>query len=326
MKRTVAWGALLLAVYLATGLYVVRGNEQALVRRFGRARLPLAASGLHYDLPWPFVRIDRVNVNQAQNLSVGVGLADALETRGFLQAVDLDRQGEFLTGDKNILNLAVNVQYRVADPFVYLCRGESPEIGLRLLVESLVTDAVARSGVDYVHPLGLNELRALLTDRAREAALRLPWGLFIEEVTIAQAFPPVEVKAAFLDVSNARAEKDRLIQQEQAQGEKRLAAAQATVRQWLDRAASERLRRIETARGSANRFSTIVAEFAREAESTGQPREAVRRRTMQRLLAQAMDQLLPRFAGKVLIDPQDPVDLTIFPPRETPPVSPPREK
>ncbi|HTI51014.1 MAG TPA: protease modulator HflK, partial [Planctomycetaceae bacterium] len=293
MKRFCFWCLSLAAIYLASGLYVVRGNEQALVRRFGRAQLPLAASGLHIDLPWPFTRIDRVNVNQVQTLTIGVVPAEPPEGAGFLQEAYVDRQGEFLTGDKNILNLTVNVQYRITDPFAFLCQGKSPEIGIKLLAESLVTDAVARSGVDYVHPLGLNELRAFLTRRTREAADRQPWGILVEDVTIAGAFPPVEVKASFLDVSNARAEKDRLIQQEQSQAEKRLAAARAVGRQRLDQAQALRQARIEMAKGDADRFLTIVAEFRRDAESTAQSPSAVRRRTMQRLFSAAMEQLLP---------------------------------
>lgn len=316
MKRLLLWGLAAAGVYLASGLYIVRGNEQALVRRFGKARFPLAASGLHFDLPWPFARIDRVNVNQVQTLSVGVAPFDSREGDGFLREVNLDRQGEFLTGDKNILNLAVNVQFRIGDPYAWLCQGTSPEIGLKLLTESLVTDAIAQSGVDYVHPLGLNELRVWLTKATREAADRRPWGVIVEDVTISGAFPPVEVKAAFLDVTNARAEKDRVISQEQARAEKQLSAARDVARQRLDRAASARQARIEGAKGAADRFSTLIAEFDRDARSSVDSPAAVRRRTMQRWYSSAIEQLLPKLAGKVIIDPRDGVDLTIFPPAE----------
>ena len=60
MTRLSVGIAALCLVYLATGMFIVRGNEQALVRRFGRAVLPLKDSGLHYDLPWPLARIDRI--------------------------------------------------------------------------------------------------------------------------------------------------------------------------------------------------------------------------------------------------------------------------
>jgi membrane protease subunit HflK len=314
MMRWILFGSLF-GIYLASGLFIVRGNELALVRRFGRARLPLAASGLHFDLPWPFTRIDRVNTNEVRNLTIGVSTTEPLESSGFLREINVDRQGEFLTGDKNILNLSVHVQYRIGDPYAWLCRGANPEAGLKLLVESLVTDTVSRSGVDYVHPLGLNELRALLSRRAREAAERHPWGVIVDDVTIAGAFPPVEVKAAFLDVSNARAERDRMINQQQAQGEKRIAAARAIAEREHDRAEAERNARIENARGAADRFRAIVAAFERDAGSADDI-AGVRRRSMQRLYSAAMEEWLPRLSGKVLIDPRDSVDLTIFPPAE----------
>ena len=57
-----------LLAYFASGLFIVRGNEQVLVRRFGKARLPLVASGLRFDLPWPFVRLDRVNLNEVRTV------------------------------------------------------------------------------------------------------------------------------------------------------------------------------------------------------------------------------------------------------------------
>lgn len=312
------WIAGTLLAYLASGIFIVRGNEQALVRRFGKAQRPLAASGLHFDLPWPFTRIDRLNVHEVRTISIGVATAEPLESTGFLREINIDRQGEFLTGDKNILNLAVIVQYRIDDPYAWLCLGADPEVGLKLLAESIVADTVSRSGVDYVHPLGLNELRAILTRQTREAVERQPWGVVVDEVTIAGAFPPVEVKAAFLDVSNARAEKERMINQQQAQGEKRVAAARAVAAREIDRAEAERSARIETARGSADRFLAIIAEFHRD---SGTPTDAsvARRQTMLRLYAAAMEELMPRLAGKVLIDPHDTVDLTIFPPAEPPP-------
>ncbi|MGE5192052.1 MAG: protease modulator HflK [Deltaproteobacteria bacterium] len=317
MKRLVGWGAALAGIYLASGLYVVRGNEQALVRRFGRADPALVAGGLHFDLPWPFVRIERVNVHELRTITVGVAAAEAFDGAGFLRDVNLDRQGEFLTGDKNILNVQVGVQYAIADPHRYYFGCQSPDTGLRLLAESLAAETIAQCGVDYVHPLGLNELQALLTQAVRQAVERQPWGIAVDRVTIIGA-PPVEVKAAFVDVSNARAEKVRMISQEESRRERLLAASRARVQQTLDRAEADRLARVESARGSADRFLRVVSQFQSEAESGGQAAEEVRRAAMRRMLAAALEGLLPKLAGKVLLDPTQPVDLTIFPPRDEP--------
>ena len=48
--------------------------------------------------------------------------------------------------------------------------------------------------VDFVHPLGLSELRALLMQSVREAVDREPWGLSVDDLTIAGVLPPVEVE------------------------------------------------------------------------------------------------------------------------------------
>jgi membrane protease subunit HflK len=312
MKRALSWGAAVLAVYLASGFYIVRGNEQAVVRRFGRADQALLSGGLHFDLPWPFVRLERVNRHELRTLTIGITTGESPDGAGFLRNINLDRQGEFLTGDKNIINIQASVHYAIATPHDYFFGCQSPDTGLKLLAESLVAEKVAQSSVDYIHPLGLKELQALLTQKLREAVDGQGWGIAVDSVTLV-GMPPVEVKAAFLDVSNARAEKDRLLSQEQSRAERLLAASRAVVQQTLDRAQAERLSRVESARGSADRFVRLVEQFQSEAESGKQSPADVRRATMQRLLASALDELLPKLARKVLLDPTRPVDLTIFP-------------
>ncbi len=321
MKRALLAGGAILLLYLATGFYVVRGNERALIRRFGKANQALAAGGLHYDLPWPLARIERVNIHELRTLSIGISAAEVFDGGGFLLNADrerrgLDRAGEFLTGDKNIVNLQVNVHYAVNDPHRFLFGSKSPETGLKLLAESLVTEYVGQSSVDYVHPLGLNELQVLLTQAARRAVEREPWGILVDRVTIAGVLPPVEVKAAFLDVSNARAERDRVVSQEYSRAEKLLAASRAAAGQLADRAQADRLTRIESARGAADRFVRIVEQFRLETGSEGASYAQVRTATMQRLWSSALEELLPKLARKILVDPSQPVDLMLFKPSE----------
>src|ERR1700675_2095684 len=99
MMRALGWGAAALAFYLARGFYIVWGNEMGLVRRCGKADRALVAGGLHVDLPWPFIRIERVNVHELRTITVGIAAGDAFAGAGFLQELNLERQGEFLTGD-----------------------------------------------------------------------------------------------------------------------------------------------------------------------------------------------------------------------------------
>ena len=311
MKRMVLITALLLAAYAATGIYVVRGNEQAVVRWFGKAQPRLVGSGLHFGWPWPLCRVDRVNLNESRTVTIGLGNADEVDDSDFLKAPAYSRQSEYLTGDKNILNLQVSVQYRVDDPLRYLLQQESPERHLRFLTQSLVSDVVARSGVDYVHPLGLNALRQLLTVEARRRAGLLRVGVFVEDVTLADVRPPVPVKQAFLDVSNARAEKERLNSEAQTLSEKLVAQANAQSSQLQDQAEAARAQGLSAATGEASRFNALVDQFDLAGKTGTESRARSRDLTMQRLYWSALDDLLPRLARQIYVDGQKPVDLTI---------------
>ena len=298
--------------WLASGFFVIRGNEQGLVRRFGRVTATPARSGLHWNLPWPLTRVDRINVSELRTLTIGVAAPDAQDPQGFLRPSGLDRVGEFLTGDKNLLNLQVHVQYRIADPYRWLCTVETPEVQLRLLTENCLAEAVAQSGVDYVHPLGLNELRQRLTRDLLEATSDQRLGAAIEDVTIAAVWPPVEVKGAFLDVSNARAEKDKLIEQQKSRAEQQLTSTRAQARQRIDQAETSRRSLVETARGQADRFRSFVAALQTSGESPGD-RARVRERALQRLWLDSLAQIWPNLGRTLVVETDQPVDLRMFP-------------
>ncbi len=307
-----------LALYAASGLFVVKGNERALVTRMGRADQALVGAGLHYDLPWPWARVRRVNLHELRTVSVGLRGGESLREADFLRGLAADRQGEFLTGDKNVLHLQIDVQYSIVDPYLWLFGDARPERGVRLLTEALATDVIARSGVDFVHPLGLDELTRLLTRLMQHAVEQQPWGVVVDDVSIGGVFPPVEVKAAFLDVSNARAEKDRLIHEEHTRGEQRLSNAQAAARQRVQQAETERNTQVEGARGAADRFARVIAQFHHEAQTGAVDYRAVKQRAMSRMYAETLETVLPRLAGKVFLDSDQPVDLTIAPDKSSP--------
>lgn len=309
MKR---WSLIILLVasaYASSGFYVVRGNEQAVVRWFGKAQPQLVSSGLHFGWPWPMCRVDRLNLNETRTVTIGMGTADEVDDSDFLKPPVTSRQSEYLTGDKNILNLQVTVQYRVDDPRLFLLQHENPESHLRSLTQSLVTDVVARSGVDYVHPLGLNALRQLLTIETRRMAGRHSLGIFVEDVSLADVRPPVPVKQAFLDVSNARAEKERVMSEAQTLSERVISQATAQASQLRDQAESSRAQAISVATSEASRFNALVNQFQRQPQAAA--RSLTRSMTMQRLYWSTLEQLLPKLARQIYVDSQKPVDLTI---------------
>lgn len=309
-----------LGAYVASGLFIVQGNEKGVVRRFGRVLTApdggarLLSSGLHFDLPWPFSAVDRINLNELRTLSIGSVELDAADANLFLRTLNSVNQSEFLTGDKNILNVQIGVQYRVSESGVldYLYASQAPERHLSLLAESTAADLIAASGVDFVHPLGLGELRNRLTTRVRELAAQLKLGVEVDEVTVNAVYPPIRVKAYFLDVSNARADKENYIHTARAYAEQKRAASQAEQKRIVNEAEAYRRERIELAQGEAESFNRLIAEFQRQEAAGVQSYAAARQMALRRRYLDTMEEVLGKVAGKVFLGSGRQVDLTIL--------------
>ncbi|MDP7275200.1 MAG: protease modulator HflK [Planctomycetaceae bacterium] len=319
--RTAVPLVVLLLVWLVSGFYIVRGNEQAVIRRFGQldrnpgGGVAVRSSGLRWDLPWPLTRVDRINTHEVRTMSIGQPEFDATLEEGnpdeFLVPVDPALQSQFLTGDRNILNLQVTIHYHVDDIAQFLFGIATPETRLRLLAESLVADTVTRCGVDFVHVLGRNRLKSLLVERlAQEPVQQL--GLVIDDVTVGAVYPPIQVKSEFLEVMNARAERQTHINNATAYAGKRTFQREAEAQRIQFEAAAYKSRLISSARGEASRFNQLVSQIHREADSGPQDYLATRHLAMRRMYLDTMQTVFSRVAAKVLLDSGRAVDLTIL--------------
>ena len=109
LKGTLFFGGLfiILLLWMATGIYTVDPDEQALVRRFGEVT-DVAGPGLHWHPPTPIARHDIVKVTQVQRMEVGfrsqpTGLASTNPVEALM-----------ITGDENIVDVEMVVLYRIS--------------------------------------------------------------------------------------------------------------------------------------------------------------------------------------------------------------------
>lgn len=307
-------------LWLLTGIYIVGGNERAVVRRFGRAVTDpdsgpvLRRNGLHYDWPWPLSRVERVNLNEIRTLNIPLKSPEP-DVESLLLDEALPPEPAFLTGDKNLLNVYLAVQYRVDETAVanFLYGSEGLEDRLACLTETTTTNLLARSGVDYVQVSGLAEWRRELTRQLQQKADRQQLGVIIEDVALDEISPPIQVKADFLDVANARAEREQYIQAALSSAEQRRQAAQAEAREIRDAAQSQARKTRQAAEGSAARFVQLIRPFRTNPDSPDSVnRELSRRLAIERYYHQSLAEILERIQGQVLLDTGQPVDLTIL--------------
>jgi Cu+-exporting ATPase len=271
-RKKVAFGltTFLLLAYILSGLTIVRPDETAVVRRFGR---PVATldPGWHLRFPWPIEDALRVS-ERIRTIEVGFrenpDISAASWTWTSAHRKDNRRQEEatMITGDGNLVDIQAVLRYRVTNPSVYLFEVAGAEEVLRGSLESALRGLVA--GKPF-HELLTVEREAFQTEvlaRLRRTCASYGsehgMGIDLEGLSLIDLHPPAEVVAAYYAVAEAMEERDRRINKAQelataqrkaaladsdriiaranaAAAEKTLAAAGETLR-FLDRSAARR--------------------------------------------------------------------------------------
>ncbi|MFQ5808571.1 MAG: FtsH protease activity modulator HflK [Armatimonadota bacterium] len=289
-------GALALA-YAATGVYFVRPNEQAVVRRFGKVIAESVPPGMHYRLPYPFERVDRVTV-RARRVAVGFSIADSVTGRQPSAA-----EAQFLTGDRTVVDIQLMVQYAVREPARYLFRTPRAERLIEAAAASCLSEAVADIAVDSILTTGKIEAQQHVRGALQDTLDTHGVGVAIWSVSIQRAAPPAEVRDAFADVTSARVDRERIKDEADAYREEIVPLAQGEAEKVKSEALGYRQRRINEATGDTQRFARRLEEYQR-----------AKRVTRDRLYIESMERVLPKMR-KVIVDAQggaDAADVTIL--------------
>jgi membrane protease subunit HflK len=189
---------LLLAGYLLTGVTQVRQDERAVVRRFGRV-VEKPGPGLHFGLPYGMDRVDRVRKDFVQSVPVGY-VPEAEESD------DITPPGQLLTGDHNLVNVSVVVDYTVNGDEIedYVVQAERVDGVIARVAEAVLAEWVAQHSVDDVLLQGKAKLPGVLVRRTQKLIEPYRLGVVIQRASVAHLFPPSEVKFAFDEVTRAQ--------------------------------------------------------------------------------------------------------------------------
>ena len=247
--------------YLASGFYAVPATSLAVTRLFGTVVDGTVPPGVHWWWPRPIGRVDRAEVTRAFTMPIGYLAVE--DIRGLQPDPSISN---WLTGDTNILQLRAKVNYRIADPARYLFGTAQPAEVLRYVAGSAFTEAASALSVDDLLTSG--RLALIERVRARTQALLDQWGIGLQvlAVNLESVGPPAVVMAAFQDVQNARADRERLISEAETYANGVLPVARGEAEQRINEALTFRDQRVNRARGDAERFSALAAEHRRAPE------------------------------------------------------------
>lgn len=275
--RTVALAllALILAVWAATGLTVVRPDETAVVTRFGRPVAQLEP-GWHWRWPWPIEKAVRVS-QRVQTVEVGFRetfkgpASPAKEAKGGSLASltwsnphrlenRLVAESHMLTGDDNLVDVQVSVRYVIADPREYLFGVEDARELIRASCESAMRQAVAGRRFEDLLIFERARLQAEVLQRVRERVARYGGlGVELTGLNILDLHPPREVLAAYYGVAEAMEMRDEKLHEARAGAHKKEKAAEVDARKIQAEARAAYVEKALAAAGERDRFLTQSA-------------------------------------------------------------------
>ncbi len=261
-----------------TSVYKVNPGEVAVIRTFGKES-GQADQGLHFRVPL-VQDVDVVNLEKVRRIEVGFRGVRSEETESLM-----------LTGDENIVDARMIVQYRVADPSQFLFELRNPEAVLRNTAEVALRGIVGKTSIDDVLTSGKEKVQAETRALLKQLMTRYESGLDITEVKLQAVDPPEQVKEAFHDVVRAREEKEKLINQALAYQAEVVPVARGKAHRLEREAEAYKEQRVLRATGDAERFKSVVTEYKKA------PRV-----TRERLYLETVERVLGRVPDKTIVD------------------------
>ena len=274
----------LLVGWMGSGLYAVEPEELAVVKRFGRVTDPAVPSGIHWRLPWPVETHEKFETTTVYKMGVGMITRDYL--RGIASPEELSL---WLTGNTNIVSVKLMIQYSVVDLPKFLYRMEGPQFLMARLAEAALTDVVGGMDVDQVLTVARPEIARAVRERTQDRLDEIGLGITVVSVNLLSVDPPSQVIDVFRDVSNAAADRERIINEANGYANSIVPRARGEA-SWIEqRGQAERDAAIAKATGESARFLSVLREY-RKAPSA----------TRKRLYLETLETVMPKVRPYVI--------------------------
>jgi membrane protease subunit HflK len=196
-----------------------------------------------------------------------------------------------LTGDENIVEAQMIVQYRVSEPSKYLFRLKDPDETLRATAEVALRAMVGRTKIDDLLTTGRERVQSEARDVLQKMMNDYQSGIAVTELKLLTVDAPDQVREAFHEVVRAREEKEKLINQARGYEADVIPRARGEAEKLQREAEGYREERTLRANGDANKFEATLIEY-----------QKAPRVTRQRLWLETAEVVLSRIDQKVFVD------------------------
>jgi len=247
-----------LVAWLSTCFAAVPAGEVGVVQRFGRATADLGP-GLHLRWPWPVETVTRIRPDDVRTVELGfrvltdeqrqrLGLATDEKRRGGGNTwssghsdgvARLSDEAVMVTGDGDLVEILATVRYHVSDPRKYLFGVRDAEGLVRSSAEAVLRELVAARRFPELLTVRRADLERDALDRLRGRLAALApegIGITLDGFALHDLHPPPEVVNSYHAVAQAIQERDRMINDAEADASRQKRRAQEEADRVLKRA------------------------------------------------------------------------------------------
>ena len=243
-----------LVLWLLTGVYIVGPDEVGVVQTFGKYSRA-AQSGLNYHFPYPIETVSTPKVTEVKRIEIG------FRTVGNKQYQTVERESLMLTGDENIVDAEMIVQYRIKDPVAYTFNFIEPELTVREASEASLRTVVGRHNIDEALTSGKFMIQEETKKLVQSILDKYNTGILVVAVQLQDVSPPEQVIAAFKDVASAKEDKNRMVNQAEGYRNDVIPKARGEAQARIREAEGYKQARIARAEGDVAKFSAILKEY-----------------------------------------------------------------
>ncbi len=276
-----------LIFWLFTGVYTVGPDEVGVVQRFGKYDRTVQ-SGLNYHMPFPIETVKTPKVTEVKRIEVG------FRTVGKNQYRTVERESLMLTGDENIVDAELIVQYKIKEPINYLFNFVGPELTMREAAEASLRTVVGRHNIDEALTSGKLMIQEETKELLQSILDKYETGAQVVAVQLQDVSPPKQVIDAFKDVASAKEDKNRMINEAEGYRNDIIPKARGEAQAMIREAEGFRESRIARAEGDVAKFKAILKEYSKAKDVT-----------RERLYLEAMEEILPGIEKYIVPNGED---------------------
>ena len=275
-----------IVLWLLTGVYIVGPDEVGVVRTFGEFTR-VTQSGLNWKFPAPIETANTPKVTEVKRIEIGFRSLKNGQYR------TVEKESLMLTGDENIVDAEMIVQYKIKDPVSYLFKIVEPELTVRTAAEASLRTVVGRNKIDETLTTGKFTIQEETKLQLQVILDKYESGIHVVAVQLQDVSPPKEVIGAFKDVASAKEDKNRMVNQAEGYRNDVIPKARGEAEAMIRDAEGFRDSRVKRAEGDAAKFTTILKEYNK-----------AKTITEKRLYLETMEKVLPNIE-KIIVPDKD---------------------